>query len=105
MSGKPIVISINDERQRALLNVLSTTSQSAESLHVQVQQAARRANNGAAVDISFRAGALELSVSLEDLLKAARGKPQHPSLAPQDGKLVATAQVDVLPDHLDIQGN
>lgn len=101
MSGQAVLISVRPdggEDQRALLNVLSSTTQSVESLHVKVQQAARRANNGAAVDIGYTAGALELSVSLEDVLKAARGEPEHPSLDPQDGKLVVTAHASVLPD-------
>jgi hypothetical protein len=100
---RTVLISVRPDggkNQRALLNVLSCTDQSAESLHTQVQWEVRKSNGAAAVDISYRAGMLGLSVSLGDVLKAARGELVHPSLAPQDGVLVVTASVDLLPDQL-----
>lgn len=104
MSG-PVVIRVKEEEsQRNLLCVPASTTQSAEQLHHQVQRAVRRARNCAAADISYTAGSEELSVSLGDVLNAARGHPLHASVAPQAGALDVTALVDVPPDQPRDQG-
>ena len=98
--SQSVLISIKDESQRPLLHVHSSTSQSAERLHAQVLQAMCDAR-GAVADVSYKAGApVELSLSLEDVLSAARGETTHLQqfLAPQAGVLVVTAKAHLLPD-------
>ena len=100
MSEPVLVLVKEDESDRILLSVPASTSQSEESLHQQVERAVRRAHHhqGATAYISYKSGALGVSVSLADALNAARGQPLHPSVQPHAGILEVTAQVDVLPD-------